>query len=182
MSDDRTTPEGMQSEGTREISRRLDELTDLFRRRLVEDREKQRAFDALYRELTQARAVADAQHLIPMVRRLINVVDRLRATPGEFAPSIADELAEILAMYEVEELRPQSALFDPATQEVAKVLDTDVEDEDGIVAGVHRSGWHLGARLLRPALVDVNRYRAREQSGQGHDRFAGQGTEGERLL
>jgi molecular chaperone GrpE (heat shock protein) len=184
MSDDRwvTDGTGTQPDGLPDVSRRLDELTDLFRRRLVEDREKQRAFDALYRELTQARAMADGQYLTPMIRRLINVVDRLRATPSEFAPSIADELAEILAMYEVEEIRPQSALFDPAAQEVAKMIDTAVPEEDGTIAGVHRSGWHQGTRLLRPALVDVHRYRAHEQSGQGHDRFAGEGAEGEGLL
>jgi molecular chaperone GrpE len=150
--------------GQQELARRLDELGDLFRRRLVEDREKQKAFDALYRELSQSRALADGQYLVPLARRLINVVDRLRQTPGDFAPSIADELTEILAMYEVEELRPKLAAFDPATQEVASVVEAATADDDGTVAGVRRSGWRLGARLLRPVLVDVRRYQDRGQS------------------
>jgi molecular chaperone GrpE (heat shock protein) len=156
--------------GQQEIARRLDELADLFRRRLVEDREKQKAFDALYRELTQARAIADGQYLVPLVRRLINVIDRLRETPGEFAPSIADELTDILSMYEVEELRPKTPAFDPATQEVAAVFETAAPDEEGTIAGVRRSGWRFGARLLRAVLVDVNRYHDGVQAADGSER------------
>jgi molecular chaperone GrpE (heat shock protein) len=137
--------------------RRLDELTDLFRRRLIDDREKQRAFDALYRELAQARAVADGQYLVPLVRRLINVMDRLAADAGELAGSVVAELTDILAMYEVEEIKPGSELFDPRNQEVATVVDAADAEEDGTVATVRRSGWRLGGRVLRPTLVDVRR-------------------------
>jgi molecular chaperone GrpE len=143
-------------------AQRLDELTDLFRRRLLEDREKQRAFDALYGELTQTRALADGQYLVPLVRRLLNVIDRLTAdsadaAPGELAGSVAEELADILAMYEVEEIKLESGLFDPKTQEVATVLEAGDAAEDGTIASVRRSGWRLGARVLRPTLVDVRR-------------------------
>jgi molecular chaperone GrpE (heat shock protein) len=140
-----------------QVARRLDELTDLFRRRLLDDREKQRAFDALYRELAQARALAEGQHLVPLIRRLINVIDRLSTDPGELATSVAEELADILAMYEVEEIKPGSGAFDPRTQEVATVVDAVEAGEDGTVASVRRSGWRLGTRVLRPTLVDVRR-------------------------
>lgn len=149
------------------IAQRLDELTDLFRRRLVADREKQRAFDALYGQLEQARALADGQHLVPLLRRLINVIDRLDADQGELAQSVAEELVDILAQYEVERLAsptgPEAEAFDPRTQEVATVLDTADSEQDGTVAQVRRAGWRLGgARVLRPTLVDVHRYRAPE--------------------
>ncbi|MGD0556273.1 MAG: nucleotide exchange factor GrpE [Streptosporangiaceae bacterium] len=140
-----------------QVAQRLDELTDLFRRRLLDDREKQRAFDALYRELAQARALAEGQHLVPLIRRLINVIDRLSTDPGELATSVAEELADILAMYEVEEIKPGSGAFDPRTQEVATVVDAVEAGEDGTVASVRRSGWRLGTRVLRPTLVDVRR-------------------------
>jgi molecular chaperone GrpE (heat shock protein) len=138
-----------------ETAQRLAELTDLFRRRLYDDREKQRAFDALYRELGQARALADGQYLMPLARRLINVIDRLSADSGELAGSVAEELADILAMYEVEQIKPASEVFDPRTQEVAAVVDVADGEEDGTVATVRRSGWRLGTRILRPTLVDV---------------------------
>jgi molecular chaperone GrpE len=149
--------EESQDAGSQRTAQRLDELTDLFRRRLIDDREKQRAFDALYRELAQARALADGQHLVPLIRRLINVIDRLTADSGELAESVAEELTDILAMYEVEEIKPGAELFDPRTQEVAAVVDTADADENGTVASVHRSGWRLGTRILRPMLVDVRR-------------------------
>jgi molecular chaperone GrpE len=165
--------------GQQDLVRKLDELNDLFRRRLVEDREKQKAFDALYRELNQSRAIADGQYLVPLIRRLINVVDRLRDSPGDFAPSIADELTEILATYEVEEVRPTLPGFDPSTQEVASVVEAATADDDGTVAGVRRSGWRLGARLLRPVLVDIHRYQDGKQTGRAaHSTTGREGPKG----
>jgi molecular chaperone GrpE len=148
--------DSQESSGQR-TAQRLDELTDLFRRRLIDDKEKQRAFDALYRELAQSRALADGQYLVPLVRRLINVIDRLTADSGELAGSVAEELTDILAMYEVEQIKPGSDLFDPKNQEVATVVDAADAGEDGTVASVRRSGWRLGTRVLRPTLVDVRR-------------------------
>jgi molecular chaperone GrpE len=149
------------------IAQRLDELTDLFRRRLLDDSEKQQAFDALYRELTQTRALADGQYLVPLIRRLLNVIDRLTAGsadggPGELAQSVAEELADILAMYGVEEIKLEPGLFDPKTQEVATVLEAAGAAEDGTIASVRRSGWRQGTRVLRPTLVDVRRLTDRD--------------------
>jgi molecular chaperone GrpE (heat shock protein) len=149
--DDRAT-------GTQQATaKRLEELTNLFRQRLIDDREKQRAFDALYRELAQARALADGQYLMPLIRRLIDVIDRMTVGSGELAKSVADELIDILRMYEVEQIRSGSDLFDPRIQEVAAVVEAAGPDQDGTVASVRRSGWRLGTRVLRPALVDVRR-------------------------
>jgi molecular chaperone GrpE len=135
----------------------LEELTNLFRRRLVDDREKQRAFEALYRELAQARALADGEYLMPLIRRLINVIDRITAGSGELAKSVAEELIDILSMYEVEQIKSGPDHFDPRIQEVATVVEAADPGEDGTVASVRRSGWRLGTRVLRPALVDVRR-------------------------
>jgi len=150
-------PDDTAQASSERTAQRLEELTDLFRRRLIDDREKQRAFDALYRELAQARALADGQYLIPIVRRLINVIDRLAADSGDLAQSVAEELIDILALHEVERITPGSEAFDPRTQEVATVVAAVDPDEDGTVASVRRSGWRLGTRVLRPMLVDVRR-------------------------
>jgi molecular chaperone GrpE len=147
-----------------ETVRRLDELTDLFRRRLVEDREKQRAFEALYQELAQARAIADGEYLMPLIRRLIGVIDRLGRASGEVAQSVVEELADVLASYDVERTRPSSAAFDPLIQEIASVLETTDPDQDGTVALVHRDGWVRGGRVLRPMLVDVRRLRTPDET------------------
>jgi molecular chaperone GrpE (heat shock protein) len=146
-----------------ETARNVAELTDLVRRRLLDDGEKQRTFDALYGELTKARALADGQYLIPLVRRLITVIDRLdglcgQTGSGELFESVADELTDILAMHEVERITPESGAFDARIQEVAAVVGADEPADDGTVACVRRNGWRLGARVLRPMLVDVRRY------------------------
>jgi molecular chaperone GrpE (heat shock protein) len=142
---------------SQETAQRLDELTSLFRQRLADDREKQRAFDALYRELAQARALADGEYLMPLIRRLITVIDRVAAGQGDLAKSVAEELTDILSMYEVEQITSGSDHFDPRLQEVATVVEAADADEDGTVASVRRCGWRLGARVLRPVLVDVRR-------------------------
>jgi molecular chaperone GrpE len=151
------TEHDVASDSWQATAQRLEELTNLFRQRLIDDREKKRAFDALYRELAQARALADGEHLMPLIRRLINLIDRVAAGPGELAQSVADELTDILSMYEVEQIKPGSDQFDPRLQEVAAVVEASDADEDGTVASVRRSGWRLGSRILRPVLVDVRR-------------------------
>jgi len=145
-------------DATLETARSVAELTDLVRRRLTDDTAKQRMFDALYEELTKARALADAQHLMPLVRRLMNVIDRLDGSPSELAGSVAEELTDILAMYEVTEITPESAVFDPRIQEVAAIVIAAGPMDNGTVGRVQRRGWRLGARVLRPMLVDVRRY------------------------
>ncbi len=145
------------SDSQQATAKRLDELTNLFRQRLIDDSEKKRAFDALYRELARARALVDGQYLMPLIRRLIDVIDRVAAGPGELAKSVADELTDILSMYEVVQIKPGSDHFDPRLQEVAAVVEAADAEEDGTVASVRRSGWRLGSRIVRPVLVDVRR-------------------------
>jgi molecular chaperone GrpE (heat shock protein) len=61
-------------------------------------------------------------------------------------------------MHEVTEIKPESEAFDPSIQEVSGIVPATEPEDDGTVARVRRRGWRLGARILRPMLVDVNRY------------------------
>lgn len=139
---------------------RIDELTSLFRRRLLEDREKARAFDALYTELVETRAAASGEIVLPLVRRLIVLVDRLDTAQldparetSELAHSVTAELCEALHAQGVTELEVGDA-FDPASQEAA-VVPAPVGTPPGTVAAVRRRGWSFQGRVLRPALVEV---------------------------
>jgi molecular chaperone GrpE (heat shock protein) len=136
---------------------RLAELTDLFRRRLLEDRNNKATLDVLHGRLKSAHSTTELQFLMPLIRRLFNVIDRLGSVPGEFADSAVQELTDILAMYEVTVIVPVSPAFDPATQEAVSVVATDRPDQDGRVAAVRRRGWRHGERVLRPTLVDVSK-------------------------
>lgn len=140
-----------------EVVRRLDELQDLFTRRLLDDRQKRSTIDALREELDHARQGLAAQYLLPLVREVALVVDRIDGYTGsdpEFASSVGDELLELLARHGVDEISTAGA-FDPARHEA---VDTTVRPElpDGAVVEVRRRGYAHATGVLRPAQVVVN--------------------------
>jgi molecular chaperone GrpE len=132
---------------------RLDELTDLFRRRLLDDKDKKRAFDSLYERLERAERAAEGELVLPLLRQLLLVVDRLDGYQGDepLVSSVHEELLEILRRSGVEPLADAERV-DPACHEVVEV--TPHADEGAIVGQVRR-GWAMGGRLLRPAQVVV---------------------------
>lgn len=85
------------SNATEVIIQRLDELTDLFRRRLLQDRAQARAVEVL-------RAQVDDLRLAPLCRELILLLDRIDASEDDFARSLGEELEEILAHYGLERI------------------------------------------------------------------------------
>jgi molecular chaperone GrpE len=146
----------MENNETDPIATQLEDLTDLFRRRLLDDREKQRAFDALYAELQQARKITEGEWLRPIARRLFGVIDRLDAESSDFSTSIAEELIALLETYDFIDIAASGGAFDPTTQEVGRTVDGGRE-QVGVVSGLLRRGWRQGDRVIRPALVEVVR-------------------------
>lgn len=150
-----------------EVMRRLDELMDLFTRRLLDDRQKRAAIDALQGELDLARQGLAAEYLLPLVREIALVVDRLDRYPGvdqEFTASVAAELVEALARHGVTEV-PACGEFDPQTHEAVESVDrSDVPT--GQVVEVRRRGFTHPGAVLRPAQVVVNRPAGTAEGGQ----------------
>ena len=139
-----------------QLEEKIDSLADLFRRRLLDDREKQRTFDALYEQLVATRIIAEGEIVGPLARRLFAVIDRLDAAlDNSFADSIADELVEVLSMHGIEELQPLNDQFDPTTQEVGSVVKGD-QTNGVLVRAVLRRGWRCNERILRPTVVSVS--------------------------
>jgi hypothetical protein len=91
--DDRT---GDQVQDQDPLGKKLDYLTDLFRRRLVQDTESAKTFDALYQELTAARSAIEGMLVMPLARRMFLLIDRLDQEGSEFGRTVADELADAL--------------------------------------------------------------------------------------
>jgi molecular chaperone GrpE (heat shock protein) len=155
------------------IMMKLDYLQNLFRRRLNEDTATKMAVQELHDRLQKAQAVTEMRFLMPLAQRLFQVVDRLdmvvtdaadgkpQESPAELATSIADEIVDILAMYELEAITGDSAQFDSATQEVVSIVENGDAARDGRVVAVRRRGWRLGARVLRPAVSEPDLYLAR---------------------
>lgn len=80
------------------VAEQLGALTDLFRRRLLDDRAKQSLIDELHLRLERAERERAAESLRPLVTHIALVVERLESTPpsAELAGSVVDELHDIL--------------------------------------------------------------------------------------
>lgn len=148
-------PEAEQT-GPAGVASQLDELRDLFQRRLLDDRGKREAIEALREELRQAKDGPFREFLEPLVHGLALVVDRLDRYDGadpEFVGSVRDELLDVLARHGVTHV--ECDVFDPDRHEA--VASTVIE---GIPAGHvverRRRGFAHGSRVFRPAQVVVS--------------------------
>lgn len=137
---------GAGANATEGVVQRLDELTDLFRRRLLQDRVQAQAVEAL-------RAQADDLRLAPLCRELILLLDRIDASEDDFARSLGEELEEILAHYGLERI-PAAPSLDPAIQRVVSTR-PDAGAKEGAVLEVVREGYALNGVVLRPQHVVV---------------------------
>jgi len=140
------------------LEAKLDELTDLFRRRLLEDKAKQRAFDELYEQLQFARSGLADQFMTPLVKEVLMVCDRIEtmADGSTVLWSVLDELLEVFRRRGLEEI-DCDGLFDPKVHESIGVEAVRDPDNDNRVVSVRRAGYRLGDRIVRPARVVVAR-------------------------
>lgn len=141
------------------LETQLNELTDLFRRRLLEDKVKQRAFDELYDQLQFARTGLSEQFMTPLVREVLMVCDRIEeaADTSTVMGSVRDELLEVFRRRGLEEI-DATGKFDPRMHESVGTRDVDQSIGDGTILSMARSGYRFGDRVLRPAKVLVARY------------------------
>ena len=140
-----------------EVVRRLDDLADLFVRRLADDRARRAAVEELSDRLRQAELGPFRQYLHPFVHGVALVLDRLERYDGAdpaFAASIRDELLDLLERYGVRQVAVTDG-FDPASHEAVEV-DHDPDAPPGAVLSVVRSGFAHGPWVFRPAQVVVN--------------------------
>jgi molecular chaperone GrpE len=140
------------------------QLRDLFHRRLLEDKAKNRALDDLHEQLSLARGGFAEQLLAPLFRELLMLVDRvasLNDEHDEVLGSIVDELHEVLERRGVRRV-PARADFDPDIHEAVAAEASG--RSPGSVLRVVRPGYVMGARLLRPEQVVVAARSARSES------------------
>lgn len=140
------------------------QLRDLFHRRLLEDKAKNRALDDLHEQLSLARGGFAEQLLAPLFRELLMLVDRvasLNDEHDEVLGSVVDELHEVLERRGVRRV-PARADFDPDIHEAVAAEASG--RSPGSVLRVVRPGYVMGARLLRPEQVVVAARSARSES------------------
>lgn len=137
----------------------LEALQDLFKRRLLQDRQKQEMFDKLYVELEAARKAVDEVQSLPMIRDLLLVVDRFDRYEGadlEFVDHAAQELLELLHRQGVDPLHVEvGAAFDPSYHEIVETRIVDDAEWHNLVIDIVRKGYRAGDRVLRPTHVVI---------------------------
>lgn len=135
---------------------RLDELRDLFQRRLLDDRGKREAIEALREELRQAKDGPFREFVEPLVHSLALVVDRLDRYEGvdpAFVASVRDELLDVLARHGITQVEVD--VFDPERHEAVASAVVDGTPA-GRVVERRRRGFAHGPRVFRPAQVVVS--------------------------
>lgn len=139
-----------------DVARQLAELSDLFRRRLLEDRAKNETILALRQHL-QAREELDTGAAFDAVfTETLLAVDRLASedASAELAASVATEILEVLGRRGLRAL-PSEGRADPTIHEIVGQEAGHPDVEVGEILEVRRRGYTLGDRLLRPAQVVV---------------------------
>lgn len=182
----------MPDETTDAALRRLSEevagLRDLFQRRLLEDRARQRMYDELYEQLAFARKGLVDEYLAPMVREVLLVVDRVEASEQaseegrEVLATVRAELMEVLLRRGLRRVDALGEPFDPRLHEAVGRAAVQDGAEAGRVVEVRRPGYLLADRLIRPAQVvvgyapEAGETGRREPEPSGTDRREAAGT------
>ncbi|HMR47754.1 MAG TPA: nucleotide exchange factor GrpE [Arachnia sp.] len=139
--------------GQTDVSAQLEQLTDLFRRRLLDDKVLRQALETQQAQLERMRSELSGDHLVPLLKALRLVVDRARDQDDAagFGKSIAEEIIEGLASYGIDPI-DECGPFDTTRHEVA-------ESQGGqgtlIVDRIVSIGFSKGGRTLIPARVGV---------------------------
>lgn len=145
-----------------ELRTEIAQLRDLFLRRLLDDKAKNRLYEELHEQLLVARGALSEQLLAPLFRELLLVVDRVTETAGSLSTgdednttlrTVSDELLEILGRRGVRRT-PAREFFDPALQE-SVALEPRPDVQPGTVVKVLRRGYLLNDRVLRAESVVV---------------------------
>lgn len=137
------------------VEERLDELTDLVRRRLLDDRDKRRMLDDLTERLHTAEQGVFRQVLHPLVAGLalaLDRCDRYDGTDPQFVASLRDELLELLSRHGVHTV-PTDGEVDVRRHEVVGTVVGEENDERYAVHSEVRRGLQHDGWVFRPAQV-----------------------------
>ena len=122
-----------------------------FKRRISKEQEEQLKY-------SNEKLLAD---LLPSLDDMDRVLDHVPPDASAEARAIADgvelvrkSLHSALERYGLKEVAALGEPFDPARHEAMAAVDSEAHEPNSVMA-VHRKGYWLGDRLLRPAMVTV---------------------------
>jgi len=154
------------------LSERLDGLSDLFKRRLLDDRAKQVVIEDLQARLTSAERAISAATLRPLVDGLSLVIDRLvGADPtADLRDSLIDELEDVIESLGVRRIGADTG--DPVDRLRHEVTSASGDGSELRVGHLVRTGYEKDGVVLRPAKITAVWATASEPangpSGDGH--------------
>lgn len=130
-------------------------LRDLFQRRLMEDKAKNRLYEELHAQTDFMRNGVLRTYARPLFNELLLLIDRLSGLADDVvAVSVVAELSELLARRGVRGL-PPTTVFDPRYHEAVRTEPSGSVPKGQIVK-ILRSGHLIDDVVLRPALVVVS--------------------------
>jgi molecular chaperone GrpE (heat shock protein) len=144
-----------------DVLRKLEELHDLFQRRLLEDKTSRQILAELTERTQWAEAGLFRQYLYPLINGLAHLIDRLdryesqkAGQDEDFVLSIRAELLDTLSAYGITEV-DVNGTFDPVRHK-AVGTSTDPTLPDRTITASLRRGYAHRDWVFRPAHVVVN--------------------------
>ncbi|RKF13542.1 nucleotide exchange factor GrpE [Roseovarius spongiae] len=156
-----TAPAATETDAQAEIDR----LTDKWKRALAEAENARKRADAARIEGREHGIAVAVEALAPAFDALALGIEAARNSPDAEDPRIIahlEGLGNIRSAFEtglkalgVRTIAPEKTAFDPALHEAMQMQETDGA-EPGQVLVLHRPGFAIGQRLIRPARVTVS--------------------------
>lgn len=150
---------------TRNLKAELEELTDKWKRALADAENARKRADAARFAGRQHGLALAVEALIPAYDDVCLAIEAARAAPDADNPLNAAHLEELnriksafstgLKALGIREIAPKNTPFDPVLHEALQTEETH-EITPGAVLVLHRPGFALGQRLIRPAHVTVS--------------------------
>lgn len=139
-----------------ELRNEVGQLRDLFARRLMDDKARNNLYESVQEQAKAAQDLLKYRAFETLFREALLAIDRLQSEPAtpELVESAVDELLEVFGR---RSLLPvdDSGTFDPRYHEAVATVPASIQAPPGMIVAVHRTGYLLDDRLLRPARVTI---------------------------
>lgn len=124
------------------------------------------------REMRRLKAQGGERAVLAMLPVFDHLEMALNAT-GADVEALKKGISLVLRQFEealknqgVNVIDPHGELFSPLTQEAMGMCPVEDKDQDGTVQIVHRKGFQMAEKVIRPAQVTVGRYTAPAPEGE----------------
>ena len=145
-----------QNPGIEQLIGEVQELKDLFVRRLMDDKVKAIAIDQLAANNERLLQEIKDMHFSSFIKELILICDRIEAKSdaNDFELSIREELLEVFERRGIRQIG-ENLFFDPTIHNAVKTVPATEDNPNGSIVGIVRIGYRQEKRVIRPADVVV---------------------------